>query len=427
MEFRAENEVRRVLDDFIAGQRAPGQQVGGESSFTLDPQKVRERVATFCEQQTLYPLLRCLQAVISVCEGDIFIRQQEKSWEINFKWQECPPTKAFADLVEFGITEGFDRVGHRVAQHLFFGLSAAIGKNGYEMEWNSSQASFHTKDGQFLIGEPAEQTLHTLRFRVKASWWQKLLDQRRATRLSEEFQRLVAFSPKPIHLNGELLESHRPEAPEKPWASRFLQGSDLAWRVLLRAGQNRITFPYPELDFYRCNKEGSAFHLVREPGARSLPLSVAFSGSNDSGQESSLSSTALAYAVLFLSLESGRQDWVVPVSDGVLTEPVPVKLAGGGLLALTSEPSLTFDLSGLKVVQNEPFEAHLRLLKAEGKALKKQLALSIANVGLRASRLPKQYDQALSYLVGGPYAGFLGAKFGPKIRSLFPGKEEENE
>lgn len=404
--------------------------MGGESAFTLDPQKVRERVATFCDEQTLYPLLRCLQAIIAVCEGDIFVQQKEKNWEINFRWKECPPTPAFVDLVDLGITEGFDRVGHRVTQHLFFGLSAAVGKSGYELEWRSSQTSFQAKDGRFISREPAEQPFHTLRFSVAGSWWRKLLDQRRAERLAEEFRRLAAFSPKPIHINQELLVPERPEAPERPWATRFLQGSDLAWRVIRQPGHNRLGIPYPELDYYRCNKEGSAFHLVREPGKLALPLSVAFCDSKESEEtagETNLSGSKLAYAALFLSLESGRQDWVVPVSDGILTQPVPAKIAGGGILALTSETSLTYDLSGLKVVENEAFENHLKVLKTEGKALKKQLALSVANVGLRASQLPKQYDQALSYLVGGPYAGFLGAKFGPKIRGLFSRREETDE
>lgn len=413
-----------MLDDYLAKERSQGQLVGGESSFTLEPQKVRERVATFCEEQSLYPLLRCFQAIVACCHGDIFIQQQEKSWNLNFNWPGCPPTSAFADLVNLGVTVGFDSVGHRAGQHLFFGLSAAIGTKGYELEWRSPQACFLVKDGEFLATEPVAQAFHSLRFSVAGSWWQKLLDQRRAERLAEEFKRLVVYSPKPVHLNQELLVPTRPQAPEKPWATRFIAGSDLAWRFLNHREKNLLTIPYPQLDYYRCNKEGTAFHLVKEPGVTPLPLSVAF---NAQGAESSLSASRQAYCALFLSLETGRQDWLIPISDGVATSPIPVSLSGGGVLALTSEPSLQYDLSGLKVVENANFESHLAYLKKEAKALKKQLALSVANVSVRSSKLPHQYDQALSYLVGGPYAGFLGARIGPKIRRFFTRSETSHD
>ena len=185
-----------------------------------------------------------------------------------------------------------------------------------------------------------------------------------------------------------------------------------------------LSIPYPDLDHYRCNKEGQVFHLVSEPQGDFLPLSVAFYDPGrktlKKGQTSnlSLSHSARAHSALFLSLETGRQDWLIPVRDGVTAEPVAVNLTGGGIIAVSSERSLHYDLSGLKVIENEAFEDLLAMLRVQTKSMKKQLAVSVANVSVRSKTLPKQYDQALSYLVGGPYAGLIGGRFGQFIRRL---------
>lgn len=410
---------------------AEGKLVGGESAFTLDPKKVRERVSSFCQETALYPLLRLTQAVINVSGGDIFVVQQDKSWELTFKWPECPPTKAFADLVNLGVTAGFDEVGHRVGQHLFFGLSAVLGTSGYEVEWTSPRAAFSAREGAINAIDPVEQEFVRLRFAVESSWWQKLLHQKRAELLAEEFRSRVLYSPRTIHINRVELEPERPQPPERPWASRFLGGSDLAWRLVKVTDNNRLNAPYPQLDYYRCNKEMTSFHLIREPGEESLPLSVAFDYPGKEKllpgqtQNLSLSTSSLVHTALFLSLEAGKHDWMVPVCDGVTAQPVMAHFGGGGIVALTSDPSLQYDLSGFKVVENEAFERNLAFLKVEAKALKKQLAISVANVSLRSKKLPKQYEQAIAYVAGGPVAGMLGAKFGPHLRGLFTRGDDE--
>lgn len=422
-----------MLEDFLQKERTEGELVGGEAAFTLDPIKVRERVAVFCQQSTLYPLYRCLQAIILVCRGDIFIQKDKSSLTVSFKWPQSPSVQAFDDLLNLGTTAGFDAVGHRVGQHLFFGLSAALGTPNYRIRWETAGSTFAIRQGTFEQLEGEDKEFDRLVFTLESSWWQKLTGQNRVGRITEELSRRLAYSPKPIHIDHKRLHPVAPQAPELPWSSKLLQGSDLAWRFMRVPDQNLLCIPYPDLDYYRCNKEGQAFHLISEPKASALPLSVAF---HDPGRKTlvkgqtsnlSLAQSDRAHSAVFLSLETGRQDWLIPVADGITTEPIAVKIAGGGIVALTSEQSLQYDLSGFKMIENEAFDRVLQDLKVQAKALKKQLAVSVANVSIRSKTLPKQYDQALSYLVGGPYAGLLGGRFGPKLRSFFssgPGEED---
>lgn len=415
------------LDDFLEKERTAGRAVGGEASFTLDPIKVRERVAVFCQQDSLYPLLRCLQALIRVSHSDLFGRRaDEHTWEFRFQWPGCPPTRAFEQLLTLGTTAGFDEVGHGVGQHFFFGLSAALGTSHYKLSWIGPQAHFELKKGEILVGEPVgDEEYAILRLSAEPNWWQKLTRSKGFGNDLEELAYRLAYSPRPIHLNGERIRPEAPRAPNRPWAARLLEGSELAWRYLKKADRNLLAIPYPELDYYRSGKGKDAFHLVREPAGRRLPLSVAFSDPDSKrllkGQTHNLrlSRSDLAHTALFLSLDGGKQDWLFPVYDGVLTTPVEANISGGGLICLTSETSLQYDLSGLRVVQNAAFETFCESMKSESRQLKKQLAVSVASIGVRADNLPRNYEQALGYLTGGPYLGFLGGQVGPRLRKFF--------
>lgn len=418
-----------ALEDFLNKERTGGRAVGGEAAFTLDPVKVRERVAVFCRQHSLYPLLRCLQALIRVSRGDIFgSKKGELEWEFRFRWDDCPPTAAFEQLLNLGVTAGFDEVGHRVGQHLFFGLSAALGTDNYELSWRGPQAHFRLRRGELEPGEPVDGEYSVLTLAAEVNWWTRLTRAGSFRNEEEDLCYRLGYSPTPIHFNGKRLEPEVPEALDRPWASRLMSGSALAWRFIRKADQNLVAIPYPELDYYRGGKSGEAFHLVKDTKGRKLPLSVYFHDPDryklkpGQTQNLSLSQSNRAHTALFLSLDAGRQDWLFPVSDGVLCSPVEADISGGGIVCLTCQPSLQYDLSGLNLVQNSAFEQFCHSMKQETKALKKQLALSLANIGMRADRLPDNYEQALGYLTGGPYLGFLGGRVGPKLRRLF-GKE----
>ena len=419
-----------ALEDFLEEQRNPGRAVGGEASFTLDPLKVRERVATFVEEDSLYPLYRCLQALINFCEGDIFVQRKQKCWQISFQWKDCPPTKAFENLLNLGTTASFDSIGHRACQHLFFGLSAALGVADYHLTWKGSRSHFALDTGVFktLPEEPSDYT--TLSLSVDSSWWQKLTRQKNDKQIFDSLRNRLCYSPTPIHLQHELITPQAPGAPERPWLAKLGENSHLAWRFLRVPDQNFLTIPYPSLDYYKYGNKPDTFHLIREPQDQSLPLSVSIQDPQRrhlmKGQTKnlSLSQVSRAHSALFLSLEGGRQDWLIPVNDGLLTQAVPVDIAGGGIVALTSERSLNYDLSGLKVIENEAFQASLEAFRKESKALKKQLGVSLANMSFRSEHLPKRYEQALSYLVGGPHLGLLGGRLGPKIRRFFGKKED---
>ena len=194
-----------------------------------------------------------------------------------------------------------------------------------------------------------------------------------------------------------------------------------------KADRNLLTVPYPELDYYRCGKGGEIFHLIREPQQRQLPLSVSFYDPDRRklvrGQTHnlSLSQADKAQTALFLSLDAGKHDWLFPVYDGVLAEPVEVDISGGGIVCLTSDQSLQYDLSGLNVIENEAFQKVCDELQQQSKSLKKQLAVSLANIGVRADNLPRNYEQALGYLTGGPYLGFITGRVGPRLRRFFTG------
>jgi len=416
------------VEEFLDKERVGGKAVGGEAAFTLDPAKVRERVAVFCQQQSLYPLLRCLQALIRVSKSDIFgQRADEHSWEFRFQWDGCPGNEAFEQLLNLGTTAGFDQVGHGVGQHLFFGLSAALGTDHYRLSWKGPQAHFYLKKGHLSLGEPEPDEFTTLRLTAEPTWWQKLTRSRGFGNDLEELTYRLSYSPKPIHLNGERLYPMAPQAPDRPWAAKLINGSELAWRFVRKADQNLLAVPYPELDYYRCGKGGDIFHLIREPDQRQLPLSVSFQDPDRRklapGQTHnlSLSQSDRAQSALFLSLDAGKHDWLFPVYDGVLAEPVEVDISGGGIVCLTSDQTLQYDLSGLNVIENEAFQKVCDQLQSQSKALKKQLAVSLANIGVRADSLPRNYEQALGYLTGGPYLGFITGRVGPRLRRLFKG------
>lgn len=411
------------VDNFLRGEASHGRTISEQATFTLDPKKVRERVAVFSEEESLYPILRCVQAIVRLSRSDIFAQTLgPQQWEFSFRWDDCPPAQAFEQLLNLGTTAGFDHVPTGVEQHLFFGLSAALGTPHYRVTWTGPKANFRLSEGRIeLLGETGEDIYCKLSFAVETNWWQRVLGRNPARGMVEELRRRLQYSPRTIHLNQETLRAGAPSAPERPWAAKLSQGSELAWRFLRMEGQNLMTVPYPELDHYKGDKKGTLFHLFREPAERSLPLSVAFSEqkSNRHHLDHALSSQERAHSALFLSLEAGKQDWLIPIRDGVLAEPVAVNVAGGGVVALTADPSLQYDLSGLKVVENDRYEAVLGLLKKESKALKKQLLLSLANIGARAEHLPSQYDQAICYTAGGPYLGMLGGRLMPKVRGFF--------
>ena len=414
-----------ALEDFLDKERTAGTAVGGEAAFTLDPVKVRERVAVFCRQDSLYPLLRCLQALIRVSDSDIFgSKKGDHDWEFRFRWDDCPPTRCFEQLLNLGTTAGFDQVGHGVGQHLFFGMSAALGTESYKLTWRGPQAHFELRNGEVEMKDPVSEEFTTLTLTAESSWWRKLT--RSSFRNEEEdLEHRLSFSPRSIHLNGRELAPFPPQAPDRPWASKLSEGSELAWRFIRKADQNGLTVPYPELDYYRSVKGGETFHLIRKTGEKRLPLSVHIHDpdrrSLKPGQTHnlSLSRSNRAHTALFLSLDGGRHDWLLPVADGVLCEPMEIDISGGGIVCLTSESSLQFDLSGQKVIENEAFHQFCRSMKRETRALKKQLAISLANIGVRADQLPNNFDQALGYLTGGPYLGFLSGRIGPRLRRLF--------
>ena len=414
-----------MLDDFLAQERQEGQVVGSEATFTLDPKKVRERVAVFSEADSLYPFYRCLQAIIAVSSSDIFVQREEQLWNVNFKWPDCPPVQAFLDLLNLGTTAGFDKVHHRVGQHLFFGLSAALGTPNYRMDFRTPEAGFSMTQGELKTVEGRESEYCQLAFTFESSWWQRLTGKYTSTQVTEVLKDRLCYSPKRIHIGHEELLPTAPRAPERPWGAKLVSGSELAWRFMRKVDQNDLTIPYPNLDYYRCSSTGDHFHLIREPQTGTRPLSVAFFDPDrrkllkGQTQNLSLSQSSRAHSALFLSLESGKQDWLIPVCDGLTTEPIQTDIAGGGIVALTSEKSLQFDLSGLRVIENKALDEHLVFLRAQSKALKKQLLGSLASMTVRSKSLPKHYSQAAGYLTGGPTVGLLAGHLGPKFRNFF--------
>lgn len=411
--------------DYLAQERGEGEVVSHEASFTLDPEKVRERVAVFCEADSLYPFYRCLQFIIAVSKSDIFVHQEERVWEVNFKWPKCPSAQAFMDLLNLGTNAGFDRLDHRVAQHLFFGLSAALGTPYYKITLRTPDSGFAIARGKLEAVEARESEYCQLAFTFESNWWQRLTGKYTPSQVNEVLRDRLCYSPKTIHLERQELVPTAPRAPERPWGAKLVGGSELAWRFIRKADENKLTIPYPNLDYYRSSPKGDHFHLIREPKAGTQPLSVAFHDPDRKrlvkGQTMnlSLSHSSLAHSAIFLSLESGKQDWLIPVCDGLLTEPLAVNLAGGGMVALSSEKSLSYDLSGLKVIENQALEDLLVVLRKQCKALKRQLAGSLASMTVFSKPLPKHYSQAAGYLTGGPTVGLLAGHLGPKFRNLF--------
>lgn len=418
------------LDDFLASEMAQGQRVSEDAAFTLNPEQVRSRVATFCSEIRLYPLLRCLQGVLRVCQGDLFFRYENDAWWASFEWSAAPSNEQFRAFILDGVSEGFDSVPHGVSQHFFFGLSAALGAQGYRVEWRSPRGGYRVSGGKLEMLEASSSTNCQLGFSMDAHWWERLTGRTDLKAMvAQELRDRLCYSPVPVFIEGAQLRARVPLPPDVPWAASLAQGSNLAWRYL-RAGVDQTSFRPPEvcLDNYRGAKRGTIWHLVKEDPSQPLPLSVQFSDppKETTSVESPFASRTqdrgnapLCQAALFLSLQAGRQDWLFPVRDGLLTEPVPISVSRGGVLVVAADADLRFDLSGLKVVRDDHLEAKVRQWMIEAKEMRKRLGVSLANISVRAERLPSQYDQASGYVLGGPYAGLLGGKVGPMFRRLF--------
>ncbi len=418
------------LEDFLAGEQSQGQRVSEDSAFTLNPEQVRSRVATFCSEIRLYPLLRCLQGILRVCQGDLFFRYEANTWWASFAWPDCPSAEQFRAFILDGVSEGFDAVPHGVNQHFFFGLSAALGAEGYRLEWRSPRGGYVASGGRLEVTEACEQTNCQLGFSMDAHWWERLTGRSDLKSVvAQELEHRLCYSPVPVFVEGEQLKARVPSPPDRPWGASLAQGSNLAWRYL-RAASDQTSFRPPEvcLDRYRGAKRGTIWHLIKEDPAQPLPLSVQFSDprpanaslpSPFASRTQDHGNAPLCQAALFLSLQAGRKDWLFPVRDGLLTEPVPISISRGGVLVVAADADLRFDLSGLKVVEDDRLEAKRRLWMVEAKEMRKRLGVSLANISVRAEHLPSQYDQASGYVLGGPYAGLLGGKVGPMLRKLF--------
>jgi hypothetical protein len=420
------------LDDFLAEERAEGRQVSANSAFTLNPAEVRSRVATFCSEERLYPLYRCLQAILRVCQSDLFLRYEGESWVASFLWPNAPSAKHFQSFLTDGAREGFDNISHTATQHFFFGLSAALGVPHYRMSLKTPRGGFRVHNGKLELAEETSPEYCQLAFSIDAGWWEKLTGGKRQKSDTEEsLRRRLCYSAVPVHVEGQRLVPVVPEPPDRPWASRLADGSNLAWRYLVATGGGRLHPPEVPLDRYRSGKKGTVYHLIKDDPERPLPLSVQFSkapptedGSdpaNPFAQEAAGDSPLCASA-LFLSLEAGRQDWLFPVRDGVLGEPMPIQVARGGVLVVAADDTLRYDLSGLRVVADNRLDEKLALWSQEAKALKSGLGVSVANISVRAEAMPAQYFQATGYSFAGPYAGMVAGRVGPWLKRLTSGR-----
>ena len=435
------------LDDFLAEERSEGRQVSADSAFTLDPAQVRSRVATFCSEERLYPLFRCLQGILRVCQSDLFLRYEGEAWVASFLWSTPPSGKHFRSFVLEGATEGFDHLSHTAGQHFFYGLSAALGVQHYRIVWKTPQGGFHLRDGKLEPSQEASPSEYCqLAFSIESGWWQKLTRGKGQKAETEESLRgRLCFSPVPVHIEGERLRPRVPEPPDRPWASRLAGGSNLAWRYLQAENGGRLAVPEVPLDRYRSGKKGKIYHLINDDpqglypslgggeAKMPLPLSVQFAQAPEAAVSSdppnayaqqASGGDPLARAALFLSLEAGRQDWLFPVRDGLLGEPMPIQVAKGGVLVVAADDDLRYDLSGLRVVAEKNLDEKLALWSREAKALKTQLGVSVANIGVRAESMPSQYFQATGYSFGGPYAGMLAGRFGPMLKRWTSGKKK---
>ncbi len=445
-----------AVDEYLSQQFSEGQKISEDSGFTLDPKEVRKRTATFCEQNRAYPLFRCLQAFTRCSHSDLFLNCQGEALTLSFLWPEVPEPEAFVGLLNDGTTQAFDHVAHRVSQHLFFGLSAALGQPRYHLSWSTPLGGFTIEQQKLALAkEKISETYCDLTFGIDDKWWKRLTSGGKShSELKAELRKRLCYCPVPVRFNGEELLPEAPQAPERPWSARLAKSpKQLAWRFLQAEGSGRLRPPSVSLEQYRAGQNGTVFHLTGGKQSSNLPLSIQLQDLRDPDTDpleannaaldpghsgplyermsGSLNEFPLSETAMFLSIEGGRQDWLLPIRDGFLGDPTPVKVSKGGLVILSAFEGFRYDLSGLKVVEDDIFEAKLEEYRLQAKELKKILKLTLANISLRAETLPLHYYQAASYLVGGPFLAMLGSKMAPTLAKMFsrpeirPGQETE--
>lgn len=413
------------LDDFLAGEQAGGQTVSEDATFTLNPDQVRSRVATFCEEERLYPFYRCLQAAVRLSQSDLFLRYGSDAWTASFAWNEAPEAKLFQSFLLEGVSQGFDHISHVATQHLFFGISAALGQPHYRLEWVSPQGGFVVSGGKLELSDKQHPEFCQISFAIESSWWQRLSSgNRQRAETERQLRHRLCYSPVPIHLEGERLKAVVPVPPDRPWASRLVEGSNLAWRYLQASSGGLLRPPDVPLDHYRGGRKGKIWHLIKDDPASPLPLSIQFTEAQETtppalGSSRQPHDKTLCRSALFLSLQAGRQDWLFPVRDGVLGEPMPINISRGGVLVVSADEELRYDLFGLRVVNDSRLESKIEQWSKEAKTLKSELRVSVANSTLRAENMPSQYYQASGYAFGGPMMGVLAGKVGPAIQRFF--------
>lgn len=430
-----------ALDDFLEQERTVGKQVSGNSTFTLDPKQVRKQVGTFCKEFRLYPLLRCLQAIIRVSESDLFIRHEKGTWIVSFVWKSVPEKEAFLALIEVGATQAFDDVPNNVTQHLFFGLSAALGQDRYHMMWRTPKGGFTINEKELAREGTVTEMYCELHFSLDPGTWSKLTGRNQYKEIHRELCQRLCYAPVPIHIEREMLHPAAPKAPERPWGKKLKHTPQLAWRFMKSDDLGRVRAPKLPLDHYNVAEKGHLWHLIRPKAGVALPLSVQLGELSPSEPvtselpsparrrfEATITGLGDVFApvesALYLSLEGGRSDWFYPVRDGVLCEPVRITLRRGGMVAVCGSARLRYDLSGLKVIEDERFEAKVAELRVQAKALQKSVNKSLASISTKAKHLPVGYWQAVGYNTLGPYFGLVMGKVGPRLQRLL-GKPNE--
>ena len=98
---------------------------------------------------------------------------------------------------------------------------------------------------------------------------------------------------------------------------------------------------------------------------------------------------------------------------------MPINISRGGILVVSADEELRYDLFGLRVVNDSRLESKIEQWSKEAKTLKSELRVSVANSTLRAENMPSQYYQASGYAFGGPMMGVLAGKVGPAIQRFF--------
>lgn len=386
----------RVLEigDLLQSLASEGR-VDSTGGFSLDPKKALEKLQERRFENPFFYVLKLVQSAVS--GGARRVDIEANSQAVKLRYDGCG-LEADSMMELFGFL--LDETGRREIRHLKH-LAAGVhgslavsprrleveswdGEQGFRHKWSAGgwrNETFSSKGEPaiaFHLSRQVGQVLAGWRSIANSDIWD-LLQRNRSTMEREQavvFDRCV-YAPVSLSLNGRPLEAagfgqprfpgyeiHEDANPRESRAPWFVQVRNREAYV-----EGAVHCSHHLIETYLPVEDGSLASLARPAQSHAT---VCLDQVGGSGQR----------CRAWLALESALRprSRITYVEDGVLINQLSPELNCPGVVGVISCEHLTKDVSGFKLVENQAFEEHLELLRAEAQKLRQALLENLHRV-----------------------------------------------